>query len=298
LAKTCLAYCGLIRKSTGEKMTTAAAFTDGDADNLMVGRNGIFYDRQGRHWDATITKIVDNPISIRQAFWSPYKKFLRLIEEQVAKRAAAAEAASGAKLDKAAAATAQADKTKPGAEAKKFDVGTVAALGVGLGAIATVLGGLVAGLVKLTWWQWPLVIIGIILVISLPSVLIAWLKLRQRNLGPILDANGWAVNARAKINIPFGRTLTGIATLPPGAQRDLIDPYAEKKSPWPKIIIFLIILGIAYAILNKLGYVYEWSNGRIGTPKPPKPVATELQGGAEKAAGAAIDAAKPAEPAK
>ena len=64
----------------------------------MVGRNGIFYDRKGRDWDATITKIVDNPISLRQAFWSPYKKFVRMIEEQVAKRAAAAEAASTARL--------------------------------------------------------------------------------------------------------------------------------------------------------------------------------------------------------
>src|SRR6185436_11638324 len=50
-------YCELTRKSTGEKMTIAAAFTNGDSDNLMVGRNGIFYDRSGRDWDATITKI-------------------------------------------------------------------------------------------------------------------------------------------------------------------------------------------------------------------------------------------------
>ena len=42
--------------------------------------------------NATITKIVSNPISIRQAFWSPYKKLVRLIEEQIAKRAAAADA--------------------------------------------------------------------------------------------------------------------------------------------------------------------------------------------------------------
>jgi hypothetical protein len=60
-------------------------------------------------------------------------------------------------------------------------------------------------------------------------MLIAWFKLRQRNLGPILDANGWAVNARAKINIPFGTSLTGVAKLPEGADRSLIDPYAEKK---------------------------------------------------------------------
>ena len=55
-----------------------------------------------------------------------------------------------------------------------------------------------------------------VLVISIPSMIIAYLKLRKRNLGPILDANGWAVNARAKINVPFGGVLTQVATLPAG----------------------------------------------------------------------------------
>ena len=68
LAGTYLAYCDCYRKGSGEKMQIVAAFTGGDSDNLMVGRNGIFYDRKGRDWDATITKIIDNPISIRQAF--------------------------------------------------------------------------------------------------------------------------------------------------------------------------------------------------------------------------------------
>ena len=94
LAGAFLAYLDCTRPATGEKVQIVAAFTAGDSDNLMVGRNGVFYDRQGRDWDATITKIVDNPISIRQAFWSPYKKFVRLLEEQVAKRAAAADAES------------------------------------------------------------------------------------------------------------------------------------------------------------------------------------------------------------
>ena len=98
LAGTYLAYCDCARKATGEKMQIVAAFTGGDSDNLMVGRNGIFYDRKGRDWDATITKIIENPISIRQAFWAPYKKVVRMIEEQVAKRAAAADAAATQKL--------------------------------------------------------------------------------------------------------------------------------------------------------------------------------------------------------
>ena len=108
LAGSYLAYCDCVRKGTGEKMSIVAAFTDGDSDNLMVGRNGIFYDRKGRDWDATITKLIDNPISIRQAFWLPYKKLVRMIEEQIAKRAAAADAASTAKMQDAAAVTANA----------------------------------------------------------------------------------------------------------------------------------------------------------------------------------------------
>ena len=265
LAGTYLAYCECVRKSTGEKMQIVAAFTGGDSDNLMVGRNGIFYDRKGRDWDATITKIVDNPISIRQAFWSPYKKLVRMIEEQVAKRAAAADAASSAKLEATAATTAQIDKAKP-PEPTKIDVGVVAALGVAFGAIGTALSALATGLMKIPTWQIPLVFVALALLISGPAMLIAWLKLRKRNLGPILDANGWAVNAKARINVPFGGSLTQVATLPPGAQRDLTDPYAEKKSRWPTIIVLVILLWIAYTLLDKKGKIYDWTKGWLGKP--------------------------------
>ena len=290
LAGTYLAYCDCTRKATGEKTQIVAAFTDGDSDNLMAGRNGLFYDRQGRDWDATIVKIIDNPISIRQAFWSPYQKVVRMIEDQIAKRAAAADAAAQDKLTGAAKAVAEADKAKADAEKaklaepKKMDVGVVAALGVAFGAIGTAVSALATGIIKLPAWQIPLVFLGLILVVSGPSMLIAWLKLRKRNLGPILDANGWAVNAKARMNVPFGKSLTNIAVLPPDSQRDLVDPFAEKKSPWPKVIIALVLLWIVYAILNSMGYVNEWTNGRLGQPKP---VSHESITGAAKPAGAA-----------
>jgi hypothetical protein len=86
----------------GEKQTIAAAFTAGDSDQLIVGRNGIFYDRQGRDWDATISKIIDHPISLRQAFWSPYKRLGRLVSEQLQKMAASKAAGVDGKLAGAA----------------------------------------------------------------------------------------------------------------------------------------------------------------------------------------------------
>lgn len=276
LAGMYLAYCECTRKSTGEKRLIVAAFTDGDSDNLMVGRNGIFYDRTGRDWDATIIKIVANPMSLRQAFWSPYKKFVRMIEEYAAKRAAAAEAVATAKLETVAATITTPGKATP-AEPKKIDVGTVAALGVAFGAIGTAASFIAAGLAKLALWQIPVVAAGFMLIISGPSVFIAWLKLRRRNLSPLLDANGWAINTRAKISMPLGKSLTQIAALPPGAERDLFDPFAEKKSIWPKLIVLLIILLVTYLILNSMGYIYDLTSGRLGKQKRPAPTPVETQ---------------------
>ncbi|MBL9137974.1 MAG: hypothetical protein JNK85_19060 [Verrucomicrobiales bacterium] len=266
MAKAYLAYCDCTRPS-GEKMTIAAAFTDGDSDNLLVGRNGVFYDRKGRDWDATITKIIDNPISIRQAFWAPYKKLVRAIEEQVAKRAAAAEAASDAKIAAAATATANVDKAKP-AEPKKVDVGTVAAISVaiaGIGSFITALLGYITGLFAMPFWVLCLVLASLLLIISGPSMLIAWLKLRQRNLGPILDANGWAVNGRVKVPVSLGRSLTSVAKLPPGTLPSMDDKFAEPPVFWPKLLLFAIVVGFIYSLLNNFGLIHRWTNGTLGS---------------------------------
>lgn len=255
LAKCYLAYCDCTRPG-GEKMTIAAAFTGGDSDNLMVGRNGVFYDRKGRDWDATITKVIENPISIRQAFWAPYKKLVRLIEEQVAKRAAAGQSAADSKLSTAASTTANVDQAAKEAEGpKKIDVGTVAALGVAVGAIGaflTAIVGYLTGILTLPFWQVCLAFAGILLVISTPSMLIAWLKLRQRNLGPILDANGWAVNGRVKMNVPFGGALTKEAALPAGAGPSLAVKYPEPPGALPKLVLAVVALAFLLSLLNHL----------------------------------------------
>jgi hypothetical protein len=291
LAGSYLAYCDCVRKGTGEKMTIVAAFTDGDSDNLMVGRNGVFYDRKGRDWDATITKLIDNPISIRQAFWLPYKKLVRMVEEQIAKRAAAADAASTAKLQDAAAVTAGAAPAKP-AEPKKMDLGTIALLTTAFTAIAGIITTVLAkmtGLFALGLMAVPALIgvfLGLILLVSGPSMILAYMKLRKRNLGPILDANGWAVNSKAKINVPFGKSLTQVAALPPGSQRDMVDPFAEKPSPWPKIILVLLVLAIIGGGCWYYGKLDQWvpakitslnvlgTNAPAYTPPPPPPPGT------------------------
>lgn len=251
LSRMCLVYCDCLRN--GEKLSIAAAFTAGDSDQLLVGRNGVFYDRQGRDWDATITRIIDHPISLRQAFWSPYKRLSRLVGEQFQKIAASKVANVDGQLSAAATGVgkkADAPLPKPIGQ-QAFDVGKFAgifaAIGLAIGAIGTAFAALITGLLGLLWWQIPLAIAGVMLMISGPAVVLAWFKLQSRNLGPILDANGWAVNARARINIPFGTSLTQLAQLPPGAERTLADPYAEKQPPWKVYGIIIAVLFVAAA---------------------------------------------------
>ncbi len=242
-----LAYCQATRPG-GQKRTIVAVFTNGDSDNLMVGRNGVFYDRQGRDWDATIVKIVANPISVREAFWLPYKKFVRFVEDQVAKRAQTAEAASTEKMAGIAATT----QSPAAAVPKKLDLGTIALIGTAVGGISALVGGFLQALFGLGFWL-PLGLLGIMLLISGPSMILAWLKLRARNLGPILDANGWAVNTRAKLNVPFGAALTSLARLPPGSRRLLADPYARRRRPSALLLAALLAALLAFLWMGASG---------------------------------------------
>ncbi len=256
-----LIYCDCTSKVKNEKMTIVAAMTDGDVADLREGKNAVFYDRKGLDWDATVIKIIDNPISVRQAFWSPYRKFGRFINEQIGKFASDKDSKmttdmsskisnAGTQLSEktenpeASTAAAAAEKPKSAFDVSKF-LGLFAVLGMALGTICGFLLELFTNFLKLKWFQIIGVIIGIMLVISGPSMLLAWMKLRKRDLAPILNANGWAVNAKILVNIVFGPTLTKMASFP-----TLTDPFAKKGMPlWQKILYVLLFLAAVFAAL-------------------------------------------------
>jgi hypothetical protein len=244
-----LLYCTCTRRGEPvhgkETLNIVAAVTAGNEGDLQVGRHGLFYDRAGNDWDATVVKVLQNAISIGEAFWSPYRRVSSMVSEQVQKLAASRDAeVVSTTLNKVA-------TPAPSAAAQGFDIakfaGIFAAAGLAVGALGTALAAMVTGVLSLRWWQMPLLFIGIILAISGPSMLMAWFKLRRRSLGPILDANGWAVNARARISIGFGAALTQLASLPSGCGRALRDPYARNKPLWPwllgAVVALLLVVG-------------------------------------------------------
>ena len=259
-AATCgmyLLYCDCTSKAGAAKLQIVAAVTVGEVGDLFVGKNAIYYDNDGVEWDAVITKIVDNPISVGQAFWSPYRRMSKTIEDLISKKAAEKDAKmmeqANAKINETPAAVAPppADGSVPAAAAAPaakppFDIakfaGIFAAIGMALGMIGSALVTLFTGLAALAWWQLLMVFVGLLLMVSGPAMVLAWLKLRRRNIAPLLNANGWAINASSKVSIPFGETLTDVARYP---KMRLKDPFAKAGlAPWKKWCISLSCIAV------------------------------------------------------
>ena len=162
-----LVYCDCTTKTSAAKLQIVAAVTVGEVGSLIVGKNAIYYDNAGVEWDAKITKIVENPISIAQAFWSPYRRMATVVENLINKSAAEKDAKMMAdatakinetpnKLPEAQAAGAEGEAAKPAAT-PPFDIakfaGIFAAIGMAVGMIGTALVTLAEGIFALEWWQ-------------------------------------------------------------------------------------------------------------------------------------------------
>ena len=259
-----LIYFKATSKVLGKSMDAVAVMTDGDIFDLRPGKNGIFYDLQGNNWDAVITKVVDNPVSISQAFWAPYRKAwefcVGIINKSAADKDAKINADLQAKVQTAAATTPGAADAAKSDKQQAFDIakfaGIFAALGMAMGYIGTFLTSIVTGIQHTPPMDLILILLGLMLVISGPSCFIAWTKLRKRNLGPILNANGWAINSKVLVNILFGGKLTTVAKYP---KLKLADPYDQKTPAWkiwlPTILIILAITFLALYFTGNLEFI-------------------------------------------
>ena len=252
-----LLYCHCENKKTGKTANIVAAMTQGEIKNLSIGKNGVFYDNDGLDYDATVTKIIDNPISIRQAFWTPYRKFSKWIEEKINKSAAEKDAKAFDDMTaKADAATAkEGEAPKPAFDIAKF-AGIFAAIGMALGMIGTALAAVAKGMSGFAWWQYLIIFVCILLVISGPSMVMAWLKLRRRNLAPVLNANGWAINADAIISVPFGKTLTEQVAFPFIKAPKMKGEMSTAKRWCIGIGITLLVLVCLCVILHLCGFCF------------------------------------------
>ncbi len=245
-ANCCLAYCTLTRTSEKRTRTICAVFTAGSAATLAVGRNGIFFDLEGKDWDATLIHLVPNPMSLWEAFFAPWRRIGAAVAGAL-RKVVAGKDASAALSSKAEATVLAADTGKAPASAANGGavMASVATLGIALSFAATAVTGIVSMLTNTPLWKTGLAVLGVILVVSVPSVILTWFRLRARDLSPILNASGWAVNRRIGLTPALGRFFTQRASYI--GQRFVPAPPMTRVRHWLRWLAALIVLLVLVA---------------------------------------------------
>ena len=64
---------------------------------------------------------------------------------------------------------------------------------------------------SMSWWQILVGLVAIVVAVSLPSVILAWFKLRRRDISAILNASGWAINRQMRFSVKRARGFTRLA---------------------------------------------------------------------------------------
>ena len=234
----------------------AVPVTSGGKGNLCVGKRGVFHDIAGDEFDARVTYVVDNPISIREAMVSPFVRIGRLFTGKVAALTATAEK----KLD-AQVAAGMSQATAPGTTATPTQGTATGGMLMGAGVALAALASAFAYIAKTMAAAGPLVIVisigAALLLVMLPACILAFLKLRKRDLSAILEGSGWGINARMRLTRKQARAFTERPKYPRGTA-------GLRRPPWR-----LLLAGLVLAAIVATAYVLT------RRPQPPQPPASQ-----------------------
>ncbi|MBO5647581.1 MAG: hypothetical protein J6S30_02315 [Kiritimatiellae bacterium] len=201
----CVLYVKLTRPADKAQRSICAVVTAGTIAGLYAGRNGVFTDCSGSEWEACITKVVEAQVSLAEAFWMPWRKLGEGVGAMIKKFFGDRESAGAKSLQGAS----------RGVEAGGAALASsVAAIGIGIGMVGAAAASVMAAVSKMDAWRFSLSLAALVLVVSLPSVVLTWFKLRRRDLGAILNAGGWAVNRTMGFSMARARLFTKCAKRP------------------------------------------------------------------------------------
>jgi hypothetical protein len=273
-------YCR-ITGGAGGPMEVAVPVTSGSSRNLFVGKRGIFRGLDGTEYDAVVTQIITQPVSLFEAIYMPFVRIGKFItsrveqwsqsasgdfDKQLAERADKAKdaVASAAPAPKPADPKAPAAPAAPAAPGGQFGQILMGG-GIALAAIGSACGYIVSQVSQLTPLQWIWGVLGLLSILALPSAALAYIKIYNRNLAVLLEASGWAMNDRLRLTMQLGLLLTRRPARPAGSKLDLIDQVNKLIAENPEAAAELrrqkqrLFTGWAAVILAILLLVYIWS---------------------------------------
>ncbi|MCY1075345.1 kinesin [Archangium lansingense] len=252
---TCTLYVHVAAKEGGESYEVAVPATRGRSGGLMVGKRGVFYDVEGREYDAVVTQVIRQPVSLWESMTMPFERIGQFISKKIEGMAAAGEKSLDETLEKS---YAQGTVVAPAAPAPAAPAagpgGFIAAAGIAFAAVGSSLAFIVTQMKSLTVFDVISASMVVAAVVMLPSGLLGWLKLRKRNLALLLEGSGWALNDKLMLTRDLAALITRRPRLPKNARVDRTDVLhsvlvkareddeAEPRSPGMWLAIGLVIL--------------------------------------------------------
>ena len=264
-SNVCVMY---INATTGtapatKSMTLAVAVTAGTMRRLFVGKSGVFYTPDGLIWDAVITDLIQQPVSLKEAILMPFYRIGDIIQAQAEKHFAAKTNAFEADVTKGV------DAKLAGGDQPKKEGGLnmpmlIMGGGVGIAALGSSFAFMAKSLQGVSVWRILAVLLGIFIIICAPFVILSLLKLFRRSLTRFLEANGCALNREMRLTLALGRIFTYVPRIPGKFSLYALntasagdDPDLDDASKHPflnivyKILIIVLIVQIVLLILVK-----------------------------------------------
>jgi hypothetical protein len=185
--------------ANSEKYEVAIPVTAGNRGNLCLSKRGLFVDTDGNECDARVVEIIENPISLREAFVAPFVRIGRLLTGKIESLTTKAEKKLDVDTTRAVsqitADDAQASAPKPSAPSGGMLMGA----GVAVAALGSALAYITKTLADTSWLAIAIGLLAAVLAVLLPTLTVAVLKLRKRDLSAILEGSGWGINARMRL---------------------------------------------------------------------------------------------------
>ncbi len=247
-----LLYSEVTSADPAETFHMVTPVTSMTLGRLGPDRHGVLFDVDGRQWTVRVVKVVDNPISLWDEMKKPFIRIGKIIGSSFQKLAGGAEKSIGTavssqitnveKTVKGSLSTTMKEAPKQNAAAPAPETPTaapqpaparassarewlfsgsvaLAALGSSFAFISKTVSELKLekvyqiGLIGL-------VVLAIALVlIMIPLLLIADYRLQHRNLGSLLEASGWAINAEMRVTRRLAKVLAPKPVHPAGFSR-------------------------------------------------------------------------------
>ena len=292
-------YCRITGGQPPRAFEVAVPVTSGTTRGLFVGKRGIFRDIEGHEYDAQVVQVLQQPVSLYEAAVAPFRRVTRFVTSRIEAWSMASEQDFEARLAQ------QAEPVlRPGAAAFPSSAGAplpppatpapatppvltgTAGLLVGASVAVAALGSAFAFIVHqlraVTLLQLLFGILVLCVAAMLPAVLLAFIRIYNRDLAVVLEGAGWAMNDRLRLTRRLGRLFTRRPSRPRGSRIDTRDQVekalrrlVEKEEGRGRALLLrllrlLAIIVVAVLLWRFHAEIAAWVR-QVLTTRPPAP---------------------------